>query len=82
MSRAAQAEKLIPYVQTNILKEQMCNLVEKNENMNIILKPNNPKIKHDKFSALIYGLYWCKLEEDKGRKRTRNIKDFMFFTSH
>lgn len=74
------AEKLMPYVQTNILKDQMANLIEENENHNIILKPNNRKIPHDKFSALIYGLYWCKLQEDKGHKRTRNIKDFMMFT--
>lgn len=79
MSAEKRAEYLLPYVQTNILKDQMMNLIEETEGNNIILKPSNKKIKHDKFSALIYGLYYCKLQEDKGRKRSRNIADFMFF---
>lgn len=82
MTPEKRAEYLYPFVQTNILKEQMANLIEESEGANIILKPNNTKIKHDKFSALIYGLYWCKLQEEKGHKRKRNINDFMFFSQH
>ena len=81
MSPEKRAEYLLPYVQTNILKDQMLNMIEESEGANIILKPANKKIKHDKFSALIYGLYYCKLEEDKGKKRSgRDISDFMMYT--
>lgn len=81
MSPEQRASYLLPYVQTNILKDQMLNMIEESEGANIILKPANKKIKHDKFSALIYGLYYCKLEEDKGKKRSgRNISDFMMYT--
>ena len=77
------AVELKPYVMTSGLREQMANLVEESENANIILKPANSNIKHDRFSAFIYGLYWCKMEEDKGSKRkTRDIKDFMMFTKN
>lgn len=80
MTAAQRADYLLPYVQTNILKDQMMNLIEEHEGAHIILKQNNKKIKKDKFSALIYGLYYCKIEEDKNaRKKKRNISDFLFF---
>lgn len=83
MSAEKRAEYLKPFVQTNILKEQLANLIEESEGANIILKPNNKKIKHDKFSALIYGLYWCKLQEDKGNgRRKRDISRMMFYTKN
>jgi hypothetical protein len=54
--------------------------VETRQGAHIILEQNNRSILKDKFSALIYGLYYCKLEEDRNaRKKTRNIEDFMFF---
>ena len=53
MTPVQRAEYLKPYVQTNILKDQMLNLIEETEGINIILKPHNKKIKHDKFSASI-----------------------------
>lgn len=82
MTAGQRADYLRPYVETSILKSQMANLVQENEGANIILKQASSKIKKDKVSALIYGLYWCKLQEDKNHKRKgRNIKDFMFFTS-
>lgn len=81
MSPEKRAEYLLPYVQTNILREQMANLIEESEGGNIKLKPANKKIKHDKFSALIYGLYYCKITEDKNRKRkTRDLSEFMMYT--
>lgn len=83
MNALQRAEYLLPYSQTSILRDQMMNLIQENEGTNIILKQNNKKIKKDKFSALIYVLYWCLLEEEKRKKRkTRNIEDFMFFTKH
>ena len=76
-------EKLMPFQQTSILKDQMLNLVEENEGVNIILKKNNSKIKSDKFSAFEYGLLYIKREEDRNRRRKKHsIADMMFFTSH
>lgn len=81
MSVMKRAEHLMPFSQTSILRDQMMNLIQENEGANIILKQSNRKIKKDKFSALMYGLYWCKLDEDKSRKKkSRNIQDFMFFS--
>lgn len=81
MSPEKRNEYLKPFVLTNVLKEQMMNLVETSDKGNIILKPANNKIKHDKFSGLIYGLYYCKLQEDKGHKRsTRDLSNLMMFT--
>ena len=72
---------LMPFVQTTILKEQMMNLVEENEGVNTILKQNNKTIPKDKFSSFEYGLYYIKQEEDRRRgRKSRNIKDLLFFT--
>lgn len=74
-------EYLKPFILTSILKQQMLNLVEKNEGVNIILQRSNSSIKKDKFSAFIYGLYYIhKDEEMSKRKKKRNISDFLFFT--
>lgn len=74
---------LVPFYNTNILKEQMMNLVEENEGINIILKQSNNSVKKDKFSAFIYGLYFIKQEEDRKKKRkTANIADMMFFSQN
>ena len=72
MTAAQRADYLQPYVQTSILRDQMMNLVYKETssgNMNIVLVQQTRNIKKDKFSALMYGMYWAKLEEDKGVKR-------------
>ena len=80
MSQSQRADYLMPFVQTSILKEQMANLITDNEGANIILKQNSKKIKKDKISALIYSLYYCKLQEDRSKKtKRRNIQDFMFY---
>lgn len=74
-------EYLKPFVMTDILKEQLLNLREENEGLNIILKLSSKTIRKDKFSAMCYGLYYAKKEEDIMRSRKRhNIADFMFFT--
>lgn len=80
MSAVQRAEYLKPFTQTSILRDQMLNLVTENEGANIILKQSSRKIPKDKFSALIYGLYYCKLQDDKrGKKKKRDISKFMFF---
>lgn len=81
MTMDQRADALQPYTLTTILREQMLNLVEENEGINIILKQSNKNIKKDKFSALEYGLYYIKQEEDKNKKRRKgSIADMMFFT--
>ena len=80
MSQSQRADYLMPFVQTSILKDQMLNLITDNDGAHIILKQASKKIKKDKFSALIYGLYYCKLQEDsRSKKRKRDISKFMFF---
>lgn len=81
MSAAKRAQYLKPYVQTNILKDQMLNLIQENEGAHIILKQSSKKIPKDKFSALIYGLYFCKLDDDKrGKRKSRDLSQMMLFT--
>lgn len=83
MSPLQRQDYLRPYVATDILKSQMANLVQDNEGANIILKQSNRKILKDKVSALIYGLYWCKRQEDRrNRRNSRDLSGFMFFTKH
>ena len=52
-----------------------------NDGAHIILKQASKKIKKDKFSALIYGLYYCKMEEDRrGKRKKFNPADLMMFS--
>ena len=66
-------EYLIPYVMTDILFEQMMNLVrdtEKNRNSQlIILDQSNTRIRKDKFSALLYALSYCQKFDDRTTRR-------------
>jgi hypothetical protein len=81
MDANKRSEYLMPFTLTTILREQMLNLVEENEGVNIILKRVSRSIPKDRFSSFVYGFYYIKQEEDKGRKKKkRNIKDFMFFS--
>lgn len=80
MTPLQRAEYLRPYIETSILKSQLMNLVQENEGANIILKQSSKKIKKDKVSALLYGLYWPMTLEKKKKKVSRNIEDYMFFT--
>ena len=81
MDAVKREEYLHPFVATSILRAQMLNLVEENEGVNIILKQSTRSIPKDKFSAFEYGLYYAKREEERKRKRrSRSIKDFMFFS--
>lgn len=81
MSVSQREDYLMPYTQTSILRDQMANLIQENEGAHIILKQSNKKIKKDKFSAVIYGLYYCKLQEDKRKNHKKfNAGDLMLFT--
>lgn len=81
MTPEERSEYLRPFTLTSILREEMLNLREENEGMNIILKQANRNIGKDKFSALEYGLYYIKQEEDSNRRRHRfRAADFMFMS--
>ena len=81
MDADKRATYLQPFTLTTILREQMLNLVESNEGVNIILKQVSRAIPKDRFSSFIYGLYYIKFEEDRGKKKhRRSIKDYMFFS--
>lgn len=81
MSPIQRAEYLKPFTETTFLKSQMTNLVQETENVNIILKQSSRKIKKDKVSALIYGLYYCKMEDSKRKKRgDRDFSKMTFFS--
>lgn len=72
---------LKPYVLTGVLKEEMLNLREENEGVNIILKQANKGIRKDKFSALEYGVYYIKQEEDSKKKKHKkfNAAEWKFY---
>lgn len=82
MSLEQRADYLMPYVATTSLEAQMMNLIENHEGTEIKLDRATKSIKKDKFSALIYGLYYIKKEEDlKKNRKNRSFADYMFFNS-
>ena len=80
MSPEARNEYLKPYIYTTILKQEMMNLKQENEGVNIKLNRCSSRIGKDKFSSLIYALYYIKKEEEQ-KKKNRKFKaaDWMFF---
>jgi hypothetical protein len=81
MTPEQRAEYLLPYQLTDILKEEMQNLREENEGINIKLKPYNRNISHDKFSSLLYAIYYIREVEDmKLKKRKHNFSEYMFIS--
>lgn len=81
MTKLQRETYLMPFKQTDILKLQMLNLVMKDDSLGIIvLKQSNSRINKDKFSALIYALYWCKMDEEKAQKKKSNLGDFIFYS--
>ena len=86
MTMEERIRKLRPYTLQSILISELLNMRIKDGNINqnnLVLERINSSMTKDKFSAFIYALYFCSLEEDKERKhKTRKIEDFMFFTKH
>lgn len=81
MTPEERKDYLRPFTVTGILKEQLLNLREETEGINIILKQANKTIKKDKVSALSYGLYYIREEEENKPKRgSRKFSDFMFLS--
>jgi len=71
MTPEERSEYLHPYRLTSILKEEMLNLREETEGVNIILKQANKGISKDKFSALCYGIYYIRQEEEDKKPKKR-----------
>lgn len=82
MNRARRNDYLQPFVMTSILREQMANLIEEREGALISLKQATRSIKKDKFSALIYALYWPKHEEESHGKRRLDVSKMTLFSKH
>lgn len=81
MTKLQRETFLMPFKQTDILKLQMLNLVMKDDSLGtIVLKQSNSRINKDKFSALIYALCWCKMDEEKAQKKKSNLGDFVFYS--
>lgn len=59
----------IPYVNTNNLVDEIMNLRYKAKGNNTEVERISRSIQKDKYSALLYGLYWIFLEEQKLRIR-------------
>lgn len=79
MTPEERADFLKPFTLTSILKEELLNLRQENDGVNIILRQANKRIKKDKVSSLEYALYYIREEEDnKIKKKKRNITDFLF----
>ena len=65
----------IPYILTDNLCEEIMNLVYKQSGNDTRVERMSKSIQKDKFSALMYGLYWIYLQEQKNKryKRDSNI---------
>lgn len=81
MTPSQRADYIYPYTQTSILREQMMNLIREDSGEQIRLKQSSTMVKKDKFSALIYGLYYCKMIEDRGANKKIDPNKMMLFTT-
>ncbi|HHU80522.1 MAG TPA: DNA-packaging protein, partial [Acholeplasmataceae bacterium] len=64
----------IPYILTNNLCDEIMNLLYKQRGNDSEVEQISRSIPKDKFSALMYGLFWVYLEEKKNKERNRDIK--------
>jgi hypothetical protein len=62
----------IPYYFTNTLCEEILNLTYKQAGNETKIDRVSRSIQKDKFSALLYGLYWIYLEEKKSKQYKKN----------
>lgn len=71
----------IPYLLTDVLCEEIMNLKYKQSGNDTKVERVSNRIKKDKFSSLLYGLYWIYLEEQKNKikKRQSNANPMDFF---
>lgn len=62
----------IPYILTNNLCDEIMNLLYKQRGNDSDVEQVSRSIPKDKFSALMYGLFWIYLEEKKNKQYTNN----------
>ncbi|RXZ78188.1 DNA-packaging protein [Paenibacillaceae bacterium] len=67
----------IPYVLTDILCEEIMNLRYKQNGNDTKVERISTRIKKDKYSALLYGLYWIYLEEQKNKVIPQDNSNFL-----
>ncbi len=67
----------IPYLLTDNLCEEIMNLQYKQNGNETKIERVSRKIQKDKFSALLYGLYWVALEEKKNRIQKQKQVNWM-----
>jgi hypothetical protein len=75
-----QGKLLLPYVQTQLLIEEMINLESEIKDNTIKLKEQSNKRK-DRYSSLSYGNYFCKTLERNLTKNTNKVDDIKAFFS-
>lgn len=69
------ADKLLPFIQTDRLVDEVMNLEYVNNGNTGTVKQVSQKIQKDRFSALSYGLYWIYLEEVRNKNKRREPID-------
>lgn len=75
-----QADKLLPFIQTDRLVDEIMNLEYVNNGNTGTVKRVSSKIQKDRYSALAYGLFWIYLEESQNkRKKPRGDESAMDF---
>ena len=62
----------IPYILTNNLCDEVMNLLYKQRGNDSDIEQISRSIPKDKFSALMYGLFWIYLEEKKNKEHRQN----------
>lgn len=63
----------LPYINTDILMEEIMNLEYVQSGTTTKVKRISKKINQDKFSSVMYGLYWIYLEEQKNKVQNNEI---------
>ena len=72
MSPVKQATRLIPYIQTTKLQDQLANLkAGLDTNSTIVLTRINSHTRKDLVSSFVYGLYYINLIEEEERRKAR-----------
>lgn len=67
------AEKLLPFIQTDRLVDEVMNLEYIANGNSGTVKQVSQKIQKDRFSAFAYGLYWIYLEEVRNKSRRKPV---------
>ena len=68
-------EKLLPYIQTDRLIDEIMNLEYVQKGTTTTIKQVSRKIQKDRYSALAYGLYYIYLEEIKNKNKRKKNDD-------